>query len=456
MDRKILLTTVYKQKNYYDYFGSNAQTSIRFISKRKMSWGLRFLKQNIPEIEILEYPTWEEYVERLKEGWDVVGFSFFTNEVPEIIRMAEEARKHKVKELWAGNYGALEKGVQQYFDKIFVGYAEKSLGEILGYKVEDVIHPPLVGILRLGPFSFKYKPFGILFTQRGCPYKCTFCQTPVFCPKPQKISIESIEKVLLWYKNHHIKDLAILDENFGIFPKHTERVVELLGKYGFYWSVMTRADFILKNLNFWLDSGFIAGLIGIESLSPQILQSIGKKESTDVIRECVRKLHERNRYVIGYYMIGFDNENEEVIRESIRRLSWFRIDFNQLCILTPFPETPLWYEIEKKYGIFDRDWHHWDTKHLVWNHPYVTPSKMRELLLWGFKILNPPLRWFEALSRLIRTYLFTPNNILEGLIYLLIEPPLRAIREDEKKRYFLHVDGKQSKLPFSVNPVNKI
>jgi len=42
---------------------------------RRISFGLRFLRQNIPEIEILEYPTRAEYRNALKKGWDVVGYS---------------------------------------------------------------------------------------------------------------------------------------------------------------------------------------------------------------------------------------------------------------------------------------------------------------------------------------------------------------------------------------------
>ncbi len=435
---KILFTTSYISKGkYYDYFESNTLTPVRFFLLRKISFGLRFLKQNIPEIEILEYPTWEEYVERLKEGWDVVGFSFFTNEVPEIIRMAEEARKHKVKELWAGNYGALTNGVERYFDRVFIGYAEESIGKLLGHSISCIEHPLLVVMLRLGPLHLRYKPFGVLFTQRGCPIGCNFCQTPVFCPKPYKIPLESIERVLKAYRNLGIEEIVILDENFGIIPKHTEGVVELIGKYGFLWSVMTRADFILKNFEHWINTGFISGFIGIENLSSLTLKKIGKKENIEKIIECIQKMHAYDRYIIGYYIIGFEDETEEEIIEKLRILSSLRVDFNQLCILTPLPKTPLWYEIEKKYGIFDRDWHHWDTKHLVWNHPYVTPSKMRELLLWGFKILNPPQRYYEGILRLTRTYL-NIKGMLRGWRYLLWDAPFNAfkIRDAEKSFTF--------------------
>jgi hypothetical protein len=52
---------------------------------RVNSFGLRFIKQNVPEVEILEYPTWNEYVAKLGErDWDIVGFYFLLNENNEI------------------------------------------------------------------------------------------------------------------------------------------------------------------------------------------------------------------------------------------------------------------------------------------------------------------------------------------------------------------------------------
>ena len=87
MPLKVLFTTVYKNDpEPYDYIGSNARSKwFRFYWPRLQSFGLRFLKQNIPEIEILEYPTFEEYKKKLAEGWDVVGFclpmAFLINQV---------------------------------------------------------------------------------------------------------------------------------------------------------------------------------------------------------------------------------------------------------------------------------------------------------------------------------------------------------------------------------------
>jgi hypothetical protein len=63
----------------YDYFGANSDRSFfRFEFPRFSMFGLRFIKQNIPEIEILEYPTWKEYQKKIQEksGMSLV-FHFF-------------------------------------------------------------------------------------------------------------------------------------------------------------------------------------------------------------------------------------------------------------------------------------------------------------------------------------------------------------------------------------------
>jgi hypothetical protein len=45
----------------------------------------------------------------------------------------------------------------------------------------------------------------------------------------------------------------------------------------------------------------------------------------------------------------------------------------------------VWSELDSNYGIFDRDWPRFDTKHLVWNHPNCAPGVLETLLERGFR-----------------------------------------------------------------------
>jgi hypothetical protein len=116
---KVLFTTVYRnEREPYDYIGANSRSRwFRFRWPRNRSFGLRFIKQNIPEIEIPEFPTFDEYKRRLEEGWDAVGLSFYLSETEEAMKMAEAARASGVvDEVWAGNYGAMTPEIRDEFD----------------------------------------------------------------------------------------------------------------------------------------------------------------------------------------------------------------------------------------------------------------------------------------------------------------------------------------------------
>ncbi|MBN2380930.1 hypothetical protein JXM67_14120 [candidate division WOR-3 bacterium] len=149
---KVFLTTCYRRfrNDYWDAVGGQVFDLPRVASPRKVSVSLRFIKQNVSEIEILEYPSWNEYVAKLREGWDIVGFSFFHHDLWEILEMAEEARRQGVKEIWAGGYGALSDESARFADRVFTVYVEDQLNrEIFGRKLDRLRHPPIVNSLNL-------------------------------------------------------------------------------------------------------------------------------------------------------------------------------------------------------------------------------------------------------------------------------------------------------------------
>jgi hypothetical protein len=383
---RILLTTVDRDMGLYDYFRENAPEGFRwrFQMPRKISFGLRFLRQNIPEIEILEYPTHAEYLQALQRGWDVVGFSFYLEESNRILKMVEEARRAGVPQLWAGNYGALTPSLQGSFDEVFDGYSEDAIARMLGKTIDAVRHPPLVSQFRL-PGGWPM-PVGVLFTTRGCSFQCTFCQTTAFAPRPAAIPLEAIERVLRFYVAHGIRYALILDENFGNIPGHAEAVIELLARYGIRWLVQSRVDLFLRNFDAWLAMGMEGALFGIESFHQEVLKQIHKGEKVEAVMELAGRLNRAGRYAQGYYIIGFPSETPESIAEDLKSLAGLELDVTQITIVTPHPRTQLWNELDSQFGIFEKDWAKFDTKHLVWSHPNCAPGSLEALLGKGFEL----------------------------------------------------------------------
>jgi pyruvate-formate lyase-activating enzyme len=382
---RILLTTRCRDSGLYDYFRENAPRDFRwrFGMPRRISFGLRFLRQNVPGISILEYPTRSEYSAQLRRGWDAVGFSFYLEETNNIIDMVQEARATSIPELWAGNYGALTPSIQSTFDHVFTGYSEEALARQLGTPLEEIQHPPLISEFRF-PGGWRI-PVGVLFSSRGCSFRCTFCQTTAFAPQPKPISLDSIDRVLRFYTRHGVRFVLMLDENFGNLPSHAEAVLELLARHGVRWLVQSRVDLFLRNFDNWRRRGMEGALFGIESFHQEILKQMHKNEKVQAAFELVERLNRAGLYAQGYYIIGLPSETPESIAEDLRTLASLELDVTQITIVTPHPQTEMWRDLESNYGIFEKDWSKFDTKHLVWNHPYCAPGVLESLLEQGFR-----------------------------------------------------------------------
>jgi pyruvate-formate lyase-activating enzyme len=418
---RILLTTRCRDTGLYDYFRENAPRDFRwrFGMPRRISFGLRFLRQNIPGITILEYPTRAEYEQHLKRGWDVVGFSFYLEETNEILRMAEDARRAGAGKLWAGNYGALTPSIQSNFDHVFTSYSEEAVAAQLGMTLDEIQHPPLITEFRLpGGWSL---PVGVLFSSRGCSFRCTFCQTTAFAPHPKPITLESLDRVLHFYVQHGVRFVLILDENFGNLPSHAESVIELLARHGVRWLVQSRVDLFLRNFDAWQKCGMEGALFGIESFHQEILKQMHKNEKVQAAFELAQRLNRAGLYSQGYYIIGLPPETPESIAEDLRTLASLELDVTQITIVTPHPQTEMWRELDSGFGIFEKDWSKYDTKHLVWNHPNCAPGVLETLLEHGFQQCYGK-NW---LKRTTKKFL-AMRRVRHDLVSSVLMGPLRA------------------------------
>ncbi len=387
-NRRVLFTSPYRPKETFDFFGYHTRCRVRLSQPRVMCPGLRFIHENVPQIDILEFPTRAEFSHVLSRGWDVVGLSFLTFETNDALHMVDCARKAGVGELWAGSYGAPNPLIESAFDKVFVGYAEADIARELDTGIGELVHPPLIDSFGIAPIGSDLVRTGWLYTARGCPLKCTFCQTPAFAPTVVLTPLESIERVLQYYKQHGVRLVGIYDENFGIAREHSREVVALLRKFDLPWGVMTRSDVLQANFDEWYEGGLVAAVIGIETMNADSLKDVQKALS---IEQTVRTMEILNRHgcvIIGTYMIGFEHDTVASVERDLRELRRLRPDFMKVYILTPFLQTPLWDQLERQYGIDCSDWAKFDGKHLVWNHPQLSPEDAQALLEQAYGLFN--------------------------------------------------------------------
>lgn len=361
--------------------------------------GLSFLRANLP-CTILEYPDFEQYCAALSTRPDVVGFSFYINETELVLKMVDVARRAGVKEVWAGNYGGYS-SLEGVFDRTINGWGEGKVASLLNLPpitADNLIHPEMYGVI--GTNLFPRMLFsGLLFTSRGCPWTCSFCQTPDFYGKAAKISLEAIEKAIWTYHRRGVTGINILDENFGTFTSHSRAVVDLLHHYKMRWIALTRVDTLLKNFDYWQARGLFGAHLGIESLNQGSLSGATKKIDQLDSSRLLERMKREHMFVQAFYILGFEQDTVQSIRDDIDRLTAFDIDVVQVQVLTPFPNTEQRASIKAKYGISDTNLSKYNARNLVWNHPHISAEEMRELQHWANRKLSSSRRALRTLAK---------------------------------------------------------
>lgn len=400
--KRVLLTTAPQEAliepdgvggNWYDKTDTYMAWTCAVDIKDRLSvtcppTGLKFIKANVPDVEILEYPTWQEYRDALQaENWDMVGISFYTWSTPVAIEMAKAAKSSGIQEVWGGNYGAIGPGLDPYFTHLVKGPGEYVIHQyVYDRPLTRIHHPPMLGKSQFRNVS---SPVGYLYSKRGCNVGCTFCSTPIFNPREDAIAMNDLQEALDVYQEKKVAHVIIYDESFFLRNNLANLVVDALAERDLPWICLTRADLIRGRIGELTDRCMDGAIIGIESYKDANHADVQKRDDVYNVRETVKELNRYGRRALGTFMIGFERDSIEDMENDVRQLSEEGLFACQLTLLTPFHGTKLYKQMEPL--INEPDLSKFDLYHLVWQHPKMTASEARELLAWSQKQVNDPV-----------------------------------------------------------------
>ena len=104
-------------------------------------------------------------------------------------------------------------------------------------------------------------------------------------------------------------------------------------------------------------SGCVSLLIGFESLSPGNLAAVGKRINVvDEYENVIRKIHSHGIAIHGFFIFGFDEDDEGVFERTVGFAQKMRLESAQFDFLTPYPGTALREPLDKAGRIVTNDW----------------------------------------------------------------------------------------------------
>ncbi len=198
-----------------------------------------------------------------------------------------------------------------------------------------------------------------VITSRGCPARCTFCNTPDFWGTRMRFrGPESMLEEFRFLKDElGVLHVSVRDDTFTV---HKRRVIEfcrllIASRLGVTWSCQSRVNAIDEERLAWMRrAGCDHVQYGVESGSPRVLGELAKDITVEEIRAAAAATRAVGLTLSIYLISGVPGEMEEDFQATERLVSAIRPHDGLVAPLAVYPGTHL-HDRMKAEGRLDDD-----------------------------------------------------------------------------------------------------
>ncbi len=280
-----------------------------------------------------------------------------------------------------------------------------------------------------------------LIATRGCHNRCGFCylSTDGLTMPYHMLDVEQVVRQIVADDQPYS---VFIDNNLGSRRDYLRRLCGALRPLRRIWSAAITIDVtddpaLVREMAL---AGCFGVFIGFESLTGENL--IDARKKTPVPEDYARRvqiLHDNGIQVNGSFVLGFDHDRADCFQELVDWIEGCRMENATFHILTPYPGTPLFRQMEAEDRLLHRDWDRYDTAHCVFRPRHMEPEVLEAGYHWCYERLfshasiwaRRPPEFATALAYVARTYLYKRSNrYWEFLIrHRLVQPAWRPLVE---------------------------
>jgi len=100
---------------------------------------------------------------------------------------------------------------------------------------------------------------------------------------------------------------------------------------------------------------------------------------TDYIRARIQRYKDHGIKVEGTILLGTDDHDEDSIKRLVDFLLEVKLDLAEFTVLTPFPHTRTYEDLEKQGRILHKDWRRYTAGEVVFQPAKMSIDKLQEL-----------------------------------------------------------------------------
>ena len=248
-----------------------------------------------------------------------------------------------------------------------------------------------------------------MFTSRGCPYKCTFCDRPMsptisgFRWRGAKNVVDEMADCA----HLGITEIMIYDDTFSVRKDRVYEMCEeiVARKLKVTWDVRAHVNTLDADL---LRAMKRAGCdrihFGVESGNDRMLKLIKKNTTVRRIKETFRETRNTGIEALAYFIIGQQSETFADIQDTMDLAKELKPDYSHFTIFCPYPGTEI-YETGLAKGVIKED---------VWRNFARNPVPGFELPVWEEIFTRQQL--YELIVKCYKSFYSRPSYVLGRML----------------------------------------
>jgi radical SAM superfamily enzyme YgiQ (UPF0313 family) len=331
---------------------------------------VRLIDENVEPIDFADTP-------------DLVGITTLTATAPRAYEIADRYRALGSKVVLGGVHASMVPDeALEHADSVVVGEAEAIWPRVISdadagrldplYRQEGLsdFNRPLWPRRDIIDPKRYWNANGIQ-TARGCPHDCSFCSVTAFNGRLNRAreldsvlaEVESLSRSNLIRR----KVVPFIDDNIAASPKRAKELFKALIPMKILWGSQACITFANDEelVGLAAESGCCFLIIGLETLSPQALVEMGKRQNkVERYEDALRLLRKYGIHVMCAFIFGFDSDDESVFSNTLDFAIRNKIALAQFSKLTPYPGTRLFRQLLGENRLEPRFWLNpsWDSR----------------------------------------------------------------------------------------------
>lgn len=400
---------------------------------------LALLAALVPEELDAEVKIYDETAEKIPLDLeaDIIAITCITGTAARCYKYADYFRSRGITVIMGGVHPSLlPDEAKEHADSIIVGLGEDSFPRALldaknntlkkvyyQEKCTDIANRPLPrkDLLK----KSKYITLNTVEAVRGCNHACTFCAYPQAFGK--KVFKRPVQDVIDEIKTFKGKIVIFPDVNLIADVKYAKELFNALIPLKKWWFGLTTTaiGYNEELLDIFEKSGCKGLLVGFESVNQETQENINKGVNhVNEYKALMDKLHDRGIMVMGCFAFGSDEDKKDVFKRTVDLCLEAKIDLPRFSIITPFPATEFYNELDKEGRIVEKDWAMYDVEHCVYKPKNMTKEELEAGIAWAWKEAYSAKNIFKRLD-------FSKKKTIKS-IYMLLNIGYRKYAKEFK------------------------